>query len=137
MKTRIQVESFLGDSYKVIAHQIDELMEIDRLQCDEILAFIEGRVLSLKTPRAYKQRPKPSKAFEKTYNSGNLYTLTVSMTEKCASDRLDVIEAMAKQIISHDKLSKEDVVRGCDSYIRSHLSDGEDAPDLPHSPPKE
>lgn len=134
MKTRIAVEPFLGDSMKVIAVQIDDLFELDRLQTDEILALIEGRVLSLRTPRKFTKRPKPSASFMENYNSGNFYTLTKSLRENCPSDRMGVIEKMAEQIITHDSLSPSDVLQLCKSYIRAHLSDGEEATDLPDTP---
>ena len=137
MRTKLLVESSLGDLLKVVAVQLDDLLEKDRLQVAEIISLVKSRLLSLELPRigTTKSRPKATRLFMKNYHSGNFYTLTKSKHEKNTKDRLDLIIQCSDQSHQYDGLTRNEFYTLCETYIHEHFSDGEDVgPELPDFP---
>lgn len=128
MKTRVKVEHFLGDVIKIVACQLEDLLELDQLQMAEINSIVRARILSLpdKTKSKSNRRPRPNSVFMKNYNSGNHYTLTKSKKENSTKDRLDVISACFLQVEEYDGLTKNEFISLCVSYVSEHFTDGVD-----------
>lgn len=127
MNTKIEVEYFLGDLIKVVASQLEDLLDEDQLQIAEIIAIVKARLNATPIQKSIvSKRPKAPKNYLKNYHSGNEYCRTVYKRELNTKSRLDVITACFHQSSKYDGLSKEEFFSLCESYVRAHFSDGED-----------
>jgi hypothetical protein len=127
MKTKVRVEYFLGDVIKVVACQLEDLLDLDQLQIAEINSIVSARIMSLSSNNCKtKKRPLAKKSFIENYHSGNEYTLTKSKKEETTKDRLDVISQCFRQTEEYDGLTKPEFLSLCLSYVREHFSDGDD-----------
>lgn len=127
MKTRLKVEYYLGDLMKVVATQLEGLLDHDQLQTAEICSIVKTRIYSLKEKSIKsKKRPRATKRFIKGYHSGNDYCLTKSIKETNTKGRLDVISACYYQAAEYDGLTKSEFLSLCVCYVKEHFSDGED-----------
>lgn len=127
MKTNLKVEYFLGDLIKVVATQLEDLLDEDQLQIAEIISIVNARLKEIPTQKSIEsKRPKAPKNYLKNYHSGNEYCRTVYKKELNTKSRLDVITACFHQASKYDGLTKEEFFSLCESYVREHFSDGED-----------
>jgi hypothetical protein len=128
--TKYIPECFAGDVMKVVGFMIDDMATIDMLQTQEIKAIIKATLVGIKTKKpTFNERPKPTKAFMKKYNSGNTYTLTESKTESCLGARLSVVKDCYFDMVYHDGINLDQFISLCDSYVDHHIFDGEDVAD--------
>lgn len=117
----------MGDLIKVVATQLEGLLDYDQLQIAEICSIVKTRIYSLKEKKIkQKKRPRATKKFNKDYHSGNEYCLTKSKKEDNTKARLDVISACYYQAAEYDGLTKSEFLSLCICYVKEHFYDGED-----------
>ena len=63
MKTKLQVEHYLGDLIKVVATQLEHLLDEDQLQIAEINSVVEARIMSLPDERKKQKRKSKKNTF--------------------------------------------------------------------------
>jgi hypothetical protein len=120
-RTRVKQEYCTCDNYKVILLMCEQLMFIDRLQKEDILAIVRQDLKRRPANHMATNRPSAPSAWWANWSSDDFYTQTEARVEYFAEDCFKVIFLMCLQLRHYDRLSNKHILAVIEEDINRHF----------------
>lgn len=120
-RSRVAIELCACDNYKVILLMCEQLMFLDRIQKEDILAIVRHELeknLSVDLPM---YRPDAPQSWWDRWTSDDFYTQTETKVEYFAADCFKAIHYMCLQLRHFDKLSNDHILAVMSEDIDRHF----------------
>jgi hypothetical protein len=120
-RSTVAIESCACDNYKVILLMCEQLMFLDRIQKEDILAIIRHELEAPHSADLPTYRPEAPQSWWDNWTSDDFYTQTDTKVEYFAADCFKVIHLMCMQFRHFDKLSNEHILAVISEDIDRHF----------------
>jgi len=124
-RTKVQQEHCACDNYKVILLMCEQLMLIDRMQKEDVLAIIRHDLETGPAVPLPLYRPEAPAGWWDDWTSDDFYTRTKTQIEYFAGDSFKVIYLMCMQLRHYDRLSDRHILAIIQEDMERHFVEEE------------
>lgn len=120
-RSKVAIEHCACDNYKVILLMCEQLMFLDRIQKEDILAIIRRELEAPRDVELPTYRPEAPQAWWDAWTSDDFYTQSETKVEYFAADCFKIIHLMILQLRHFDKLANEHILAVIEEDIDRHF----------------
>lgn len=120
-RSEIAIEYCTCDNYKVILLMCEQLMFLDRMQKQDIIAIVRQDLKTACGVEFPVYRPEAPDSWWDAWTSDDFYTQTSTQLEHFAADSFKVIRLMCLQIRHFDRLTDDAILAVIEEDIDRHF----------------